>query len=166
MAHSIGVALTTAISEDDTVRIPCQPNVSSPAPVATISSHLVHSRKGILDYVEKEWMDSLKIPQVRFVILRAKQITNYLNRTSFSTYSPCFSGRRKGVSVYFVLLRITMNRMRRQITKIRDLIQEWVRWDALESLANYRCAMETLFGVLKTMPVRLAYFPIFRFISH
>ncbi|KAJ7792928.1 kinase-like domain-containing protein [Mycena olivaceomarginata] len=31
-------------------------------------------------------------------------------------------------------------------------MQEWVRWDALQSLANYRCAMETLFDVLKTMP--------------
>ncbi|KAJ7826997.1 hypothetical protein B0H14DRAFT_1241229 [Mycena olivaceomarginata] len=109
MAHSIGVALTTAI---------CQPNVSSPAPVATISSHLVHSRKGILDYVEKEWMDSLKIPQ------------------NFILY------------VFSLFLRPSQG----QITKIRDLIQEWVRWDALESLANYRCAMETLFGVLGAMP--------------
>ncbi|KAJ7738889.1 kinase-like domain-containing protein [Mycena olivaceomarginata] len=118
MAHSIGAALTTAISEDDTVRILCQPSISSPAPVATISSHLVHSRKGILDCIEKEWMDSLKIPQ------------------NFILY------------VFSLILRPSQG----QITKIRDLMQEWVRWDALQSLANYRCAMETLFDVLKTMP--------------
>ncbi|KAF7360303.1 Protein kinase domain-containing protein [Mycena venus] len=36
-----------------------------------------------------------------------------------------------------------------QIGVIRDLLQQWVRWDILESLANYHSVVKTLFGILK-----------------
>ncbi|KAJ7359501.1 kinase-like domain-containing protein [Mycena albidolilacea] len=69
----------------------------------------------VLDSVEKEWIDSLKMP-------------------------------KKFITCAFSLLQQSPQG---QIIEIRNMLQQWGRWDVLESLASYHRVVKLLFGALK-----------------
>jgi hypothetical protein len=41
------------------------------------------------------------------------------------------------------------------LNEIKDLLEEWAKWDAFTSLASYQCVAKTLFGILRDNPLPL-----------
>ncbi|KAF8186920.1 kinase-like domain-containing protein [Mycena galopus ATCC 62051] len=116
-AGSTGMALTTAHSAD---AVPYSIRLPQPASLAPVASIISSSRTTILEWVEKTWMDNLKLPQ---------------NLVVYAFSMP---------------LQLSLG----QIIEIRDMVQRWVRWNILESLAAYHSVVEMLFGIMKNALVR------------
>jgi hypothetical protein len=66
-------------------------------------------------------------------------------------YSPCivFAATPFGTVCPPLSLQIRINWTSRQSIEIRDMLQQWVQWDILESLANYHSVAKLLFGIVK-----------------
>ncbi|KAF7360266.1 Protein kinase domain-containing protein [Mycena venus] len=127
MAQAIhsGPSSFTPISNDATylpytMRTFGQPGLSSLTPFATTTASLGHVRTTILDCIEKQWIDGLKMPQ------------NFI--------------------VYAFSLSLQLSHG--HIIHIRDLVQQWVQWDLLESLAKYHSVVKTVFGIVKSALIR------------
>ncbi|KAJ7795798.1 hypothetical protein B0H14DRAFT_98401 [Mycena olivaceomarginata] len=83
--------------------------------MAEPSSSSVTSTPTVLQAVEKEWIDSLKMPK------------------NFITW------------VFSLLLQPPQ----RYTIQIRSMVQQWMRWDVLESLASYHSIVKLLFGIVR-----------------
>ncbi|KAK6981052.1 kinase domain-containing protein [Favolaschia claudopus] len=82
-------------------------------PSSLSSTHIL--RTTVLEWVEKQWMDDLKLPK-------------YFIAHAFS-------------------LPLSLSPV--QIKDIQIVVQQWGRWDAVESLANYRSVVKILFEIIK-----------------
>lgn len=54
-------------------------------------------------------------------------------------------------------IRMRLNKAPRKLDEIQDLLDQWVKWDILTSLASYHSVVEVLFGLLKEQKARTVY---------
>lgn len=132
-----------------------RPETPHPMPVSAVGTPAFNlPRRTVLDDVERQMIDRLRMPQVSqsaslYVLWLIK--FQELHHLCIFFAAPFISEVSTAP-----ILRLSINRSLRRLDEIRVLLERWEQCDTLTSIAGFRSLVEALFGILKDklLPVR------------